>query len=76
MEVLEIGFEENVIYIKTRERGKKALPLQWFPRLEKATQAQRENYELSSFGIHWKELDEDLSFEGFLKFDKEAKSFS
>ena len=41
------------------------MPLDWFPRLEQASVEQRNEFELSAFGIHWEELDEDLSFEGF-----------
>jgi len=42
------------------------LPLQWFPRLFTATQAQRDHYELlgRGFGVHWPEVDEDLSASG------------
>ncbi|MFM2290629.1 MAG: hypothetical protein RIS29_442 [Bacteroidota bacterium] len=38
-----------------------------FPLLANATQEQRENFTLSPFGIHWPELDEDLSYEGLIK---------
>jgi hypothetical protein len=38
-----------------------------YPRLKYATQAQRKKYTTSYFGIHWEEIDEDLSFEGFFK---------
>ena len=39
------------------------LPLMWYPRLYRATAAQRDHYELlgSGFGVHWPEVDEDLS---------------
>ena len=39
------------------------LPLVWYPRLLRATQAQRDRYELlgGGYGVHWPELDEDLS---------------
>lgn len=42
------------------------LPLQWFPRLFRATQAQRDHYELlgRGFGVHWPDVDEDLSASG------------
>lgn len=40
------------------------------PKLLNANKAQRQNYKLSHFGIHWEELDEDLSFEGFFKEQK------
>lgn len=71
MEVHKIWFDKTRIYLETKTGEQKSMPLKWFPRLHKATKAQREDYELSPFGIHWEELDEDLSFEGFFKFRKE-----
>jgi len=43
-------------------------PLVWFPRLSEATQQQRANWELlgDGEGIHWPEIDEDLSVAGLL----------
>jgi hypothetical protein len=42
------------------------VPLAWFPRLLDATPIQRENYELSPCGLHWEEIDEDISIAGLL----------
>jgi hypothetical protein len=42
-------------------------PISWYPRLANATPEQLANYELWSFGIHWEDLDEDLSIEGMLQ---------
>lgn len=46
-----------------------SVPLAWFPRLEQATATQRANYELlgEGEGVHWPELDEDISIEGLLQ---------
>jgi hypothetical protein len=43
-----------------------SLPLMWFPRLFRATQAQRDRYELmgKGYGVHWPDVDEDLSAKG------------
>ena len=43
-------------------------PLVWFPRLLRATPAQRSDWELlgDGEGIHWPQVDEDLSVEGLL----------
>ncbi|MBX2855229.1 MAG: DUF2442 domain-containing protein [Rhodobacteraceae bacterium] len=41
-------------------------PPWWYPRLRDATNAQRGKVELTAFGVHWPELDEDLSIEGML----------
>jgi len=45
-----------------------SLPLKWYPRLNRATPAQRRNWELigRGYGVHWPEVDEDLSAEGLL----------
>jgi hypothetical protein len=42
------------------------VPLVWFPRLLDATPAQREQVAISTGGLHWEELDEDISVEGLL----------
>ena len=44
------------------------VPLSWFPRLQRATPAQRQHLELlgQGQGVHWPEVDEDLSIEGIL----------
>jgi hypothetical protein len=46
-----------------------SLPLEWYPRLRGATPAQRRNWELigHGYGIHWPDVDEDLSAEGLLQ---------
>ncbi len=40
-----------------------------FKRLQSAPQQQLENYTISPMGVHWPELDEDLSLRGFLKHE-------
>ena len=46
-----------------------SVPLSWFPRLLRGTRAQRRNWKVSAggYGIHWPDLDEDLSAEGLLR---------
>lgn len=46
-----------------------SVPLVWYPRLMDATPAQREGWEISGggYGVHWREIDEDLSTEGLLR---------
>jgi hypothetical protein len=55
------------------------VPLQWYPRLAHATPSALKKYEWigKGLGIHWPELDEDLSVEGFLKgWKAPAKQFA
>ena len=53
-----------------------AVPLAWYPRLVHATPAERDKWELYAEGrhIHWPDLDEDLSIEGFLAGRKSGES--
>jgi hypothetical protein len=45
-----------------------SVPLAWYPRLSEGTPDQRTHWEIcgGGYGIHWPELDEDLSIEGML----------
>lgn len=46
-----------------------SVPLAWYPRLANATAAQRSRWEIAGggYGIHWPEIDEDLTTEGLLR---------
>jgi hypothetical protein len=46
-----------------------SVPLEWFPRLVTATATQRSKWEIvaGGFGIHWPDVDEDVSTEGLLR---------
>ncbi len=52
------------------------MPLAWYPRLLQATEQQRKNWTVSGggYGIHWEEIDEDLSSEGLLRGAPAARS--
>lgn len=69
--VAKVWFENGNIFVRTIEGITKSHPLSWFPRLQRAPQALLENFTLSPFGIHWEELDEDLSFQGFFYYKPE-----
>ena len=74
MKAQKVWFANGRIYILTNEGREGSLPVRLFPRLYNATDAQRQNYTLSHFGIHWPEIDEDLSYEGFFDDDRQSKS--
>ena len=73
LKIEKVWFDDDNIYILTNDGTQKSHPLRWFDRLWNATPDQRSRYELSSWGdsIHWPELDEDLSLEGFYTFNKD-----
>lgn len=64
MRAVKVWFDDFV-NIEMDDGRVGCLPLADFPRLKHATEKQREEYTLSPFGIHWGEIDEDLSYEGF-----------
>ena len=67
--VQRVEFTDDDLIVLLVDGRKVAIPLVWFPRLVKATRAQLENYELlgDGEGIHWPEIDEDLSVAGLLR---------
>jgi Protein of unknown function (DUF2442) len=50
-----------------------ATPLDWYPRLQGASAPERANYEIMPMGIHWPDIDEDLSIAAMLQ-GKRAQS--
>jgi len=43
-----------------------SVPLAWYPRLEHGKRKELQNFEVGAFGIHWPDLDEDISYRGLL----------
>lgn len=78
MKASKIWFDDNFIYVETTENKEDKMPLAWFPRFQKATRDDLQKFELWADGswIHWEDIGEDLSVEGFFTFKKEViKSF-
>lgn len=61
-----LRFDDDSMWVELDDGRVLGVPLVWFPRLLHATPAQRDNYELSRRGLHWDELNEDISVEGLL----------
>ena len=64
-----VRFTEDDMVVALLDGRTVSVPLVWFPRLAGATREQLENYELlgDGEGIHWPDIDEDLSVEGLLR---------
>lgn len=63
-----LRFDENSMWVELADGRSLGVPLAWFPRLLAATVAQRNRYEISGggAGLHWPDLDEDISVAGLL----------
>jgi hypothetical protein len=67
--VKNIHFTEQVITVDLMDGRTIGVPMFWYPRLLAATSEQRAKWEIcgGGYGIHWEEIDEDLSTEGMLR---------
>jgi Protein of unknown function (DUF2442) len=67
--VLDVAFNDDALSVSLRDGRVISVPLVWYPRLLKATSAQRNNWKIAGggYGIHWPDIDEDLSTEGLLR---------
>lgn len=70
MKAKEVWVSDDRIFIETYDGEKLSQSLKLYPRLAKATEVQRTAFRLSSMGIHWEQLDEDVSFESFTYKDE------
>jgi hypothetical protein len=67
--VLDVRFDDHSLIVDLMDGRTISAPLAWYPRLLAATEEQRDHWERSSggYGIHWSDVDEDLSTEGLLR---------
>ena len=65
MIIKEIWFANDQIYGRDETGSVYCQSLLWYPRLKAATPEQRQEYCIGIDGIHWRGLDEDVSFESF-----------
>jgi Protein of unknown function (DUF2442) len=61
-----VHFDPDSMWVTLADGRIIGVPLAWFPRLLHATPEQREQVRLSSRGLHWEALDEDISIAGLL----------
>ena len=68
LEIALVRVTGNTLTVELRDGRAISVPLTWFPRLVHATSQERANRRLISEGqgIHWEDLDEDISFESLL----------
>jgi hypothetical protein len=66
--VKEVSVSEELITFHLMDGRVVSVPLTWSWRLSEATPAQRNKFEIigDGYGVHWPDVDEDLSVEGML----------
>jgi hypothetical protein len=67
--VRDVHVTEDTLAVDLADGRTIIVPLAWYPRLLSATSEQRSHWEIAGagYGIHWPDLDEDLSTEGLLR---------
>jgi hypothetical protein len=67
--VKSVTFDEATMSVSLMDGRVITVPLAWYPRLLDATPEQRRHWEIAGagYGIHWPDVDEDLSTEGLLR---------
>ena len=67
--VRDVRVSEDTLTVDLMDGRTISVPLVWYPRLFGGTPKQRSNWKVcaAGYGIHWPDLDEDLSTEGLLR---------
>jgi len=67
--VANVAVSSDALSVALMDGRTISVPLVWYPKLLHATEEQRKNWKIAGggYGIHWPDLDEDLSTEGLLR---------
>jgi hypothetical protein len=67
--VRDVRVSEDTLTVDLMDGRTISVPLVWYPRLLDGTPKQRSKWKVcaAGYGIHWPDLDEDLSTEGLLR---------
>jgi hypothetical protein len=67
--VANVSFDQDTFSVRLKDGRTISVPLAWYPRLFHATAEQRRHWKLAGggYGIHWLDLDEDISTDGLLR---------
>lgn len=73
---LRVHVSKDALTVELDDGRTLTAPLGWYPRLSRATPEEREHWRLigSGTGIHWEDIDEDVSVEGLLLGKRSGES--
>ncbi len=74
MKIKKIWFSADHIFGRDEEGKEYSQSLLWYPKLRTASDEERSQYTFGYDGIHWRNLDEDISFESFAYEDSEPSA--
>jgi len=67
--VESVDFSEDFLVVGLKDGRRISVPIEWYPRLARASASERSHWEIcgGGYGIHWPDIDEDLNTEGLLR---------
>jgi hypothetical protein len=67
-DAIDVKVTDDTLSVELSDGRTISVPLDWYPRLTHATEAERNNWRIigRGHGIHWEDIDEDISVEGLL----------
>lgn len=74
--ILKVAITDDTLSVDLEDGRTVSVPIGWYPRLAHGTDAERSNFEISGagYGVHWPDLDEDISIEGLLLGRRSSES--
>jgi hypothetical protein len=74
--VVYVTVTEDTLSVDLEDGRTISVPIGWYPRLARGTQAERLHFQISGagYGIHWPDLDEDIGVEGLLLGKRSTES--
>ncbi len=65
---VDVWFDSDLMHVRLIDGRQISVPIEWFPKLRDATAEKRKNWRLigKGVGIHWKDMDEDISVDALL----------
>ena len=74
VEATMVVVSDDTLTVHLEDGRSISVPLVWYPRLLHGTPRERKNFEIGAFGIHWPDLNEDISIRGLLLGQKSGES--
>ena len=66
-DIVNVETDTEVFWVEYANGWRLCIPYDWYDRLRDATPAQRQHFTFNVWGIHWPEVDEDLSGKGLIQ---------
>lgn len=76
IKITDVFFTEDKIFFVLKDGREIGTPLKWYPNLLNASREERLNFTISpgGYGVHWEDLDEDLSAYGMLSYHEKLNT--